>query len=165
MATETESGSTRYKLGIDGWIAGAGGGFVGGILMGLVMQFVMPTQTLQLAIPAMYGIEGPALGIGWALHQFHAVVLGVTYVALVQFEPIRGPAKRVVPAIGLGIGYGVVTTFLLGAILMPVWLSAVGFAAMPPLPNVGIPQTPLSLLAHVIYAIPVAVAYAATGRT
>lgn len=43
---------------------------------------------------------------------------------------------------------------------MPLWLSAVGFPMAPPFPNVAFPGTVLSLVGHIVYAIPVALAYA-----
>jgi len=128
------------------------------------MQYAIPTPMFEMAIPAMYGIDGPALLAGWALHQFHGVVLGLAYVALVQLGPFRESARRVGPAIGLGIGYGVLTTALLAVLVMPVWLSTLGFPGAPPFPNVAIPGTLVSLLGHVVYAVPVALAYALVAR-
>lgn len=164
MATDTRPNVSLGGTSLDDWAAGALGGFVGSILMGLVMQFVMLGQTLELAVPAMYGIEGPALLAGWALHQFHGVVLGLTYVAIVHSGPLSRPARQGRSAIGLGIGYGILTTAVLGVLVMPVWLSIVGFPGALPVPNVGMPQTVLSLLAHILYAIPVAVGYALVDR-
>ncbi|WP_233710790.1 hypothetical protein [Natronococcus pandeyae] len=146
------------------WAAGAIGGFVGSIFFGLIMQYVIPAPMLEMAIPAMYGIEGPALAAGWAIHQFHGVVLGLTYVALVQFGPLREPAKRVGSAIWLGIGYGVVTTVVLAVLVMPVWLTIVGFPMAPSFPNVAVPDTFVSLIGHAVYAVPVALAYALIAR-
>jgi len=158
----TENASTVGFGGIDSnqWVAGAAGGFLGSVLFGLIMQYVMPPPLLEMVIPAMYGIEGPALLAGWAIHQFHGVVLGLTYVALVQAPPLRERARRVRGALGLGVAYGIATTVGLAVIVMPLWLSAVGFPMAPPFPNVGFPGTLLSLVGHVVYAIPVALAYA-----
>ncbi|QFU84726.1 hypothetical protein [Natronorubrum aibiense] len=160
MATETPTTTSVGTVTVTDWAAGAVGGFVGSVLFGLIMQYVIPAPMLEMAIPAMYGIEGPALMAGWAIHQFHGVVLGLAYVALVQFGAFREPAKRVGPAIGLGIGYGVLTTVLLAVLVMPIWLSVVGFPMAPPFPNVAIPGTLVSLVGHIVYAVPVAVAYA-----
>lgn len=124
------------------------------------MQYVMPAPLLEVVIPAMYGIEGPALATGWAFHQFHGVVLGLAYVALVQFEPLRSPARRISGSIVLGVGYAVVTTLLLAVFVMPIWLSTVGVPAAPPFPNIAFPDTVVSLLGHIAHAVPVAVAYA-----
>lgn len=160
MATETQTTLPIGNATTTDWAAGAIGGFVGSIFFGLIMQYVIPAPILEMAIPAMYGIEGPALLAGWAIHQFHGVVLGLTYVALVQFEPLREPAKRMGSAVGLGIAYGILTTAILAVLVMPVWLSGLGFPGAPPFPNVAIPGTLVSLVGHVVYAVPVAVAYA-----
>ena len=163
MATETAETTAETGLGsIDStqWLAGAAGGFLGSVLFGLMMRYVMPPPLLEVVIPAMYGIEGPALAAGWAIHQFHGVMLGLTYVALVQFEPFREPARRLGGSLVLGMAYGVLTTIGLAVIVMPLWLSAVGFPMAPPFPNIAFPGTVLSLVAHVVYAIPLALAYA-----
>jgi uncharacterized membrane protein YagU involved in acid resistance len=160
MATETKTASTTSSVTSEQWIAGAVGGFVGSIGFGLMMLFVMPPPLLETVIPAMYGIEGPALLAGWAIHQFHGVVLGLTYVALVQAGPLREPARKLGSAVGLGVAYGILTTLVLAVLVMPLWLAAVGFPAAPPFPNVGFPATLVSTLGHVVFAVPVAVAYA-----
>lgn len=159
IATKTRASTGLGNVRSNEWIAGATDGFVGSIFFGLIMQFVMP-PLLEIVIPAMYGIAGPALAAGWALHLFHGVVLGLTYVALVQFEPFRGPARRIAGSIVLGVGYGILTTVVLAVLVMPVWLSVVGFPAAPPFPNITIPGTLVSLMGHIVYAIPVAVSYA-----
>ncbi len=160
MATNTQQSVSVGNVTKSEWAAGAVGGFVGSVLFGLIMQFVIPAPMLEMAIPAMYGIEGPALAAGWAIHQFHGVVLGLTYVALVQFGPLREPATKTGPAVGLGVGYGVLTTVLLAVLVMPLWLGALGFPGAPPFPNIAIPGTVVSLVGHIVFAVPVAVAYA-----
>lgn len=62
MATKTTETTAETGLGtVDStqWLAGAAGGFLGSVLFGLIMQYVMPPPMLEMAIPAMYGIEGP----------------------------------------------------------------------------------------------------------
>jgi hypothetical protein len=160
MATNTTTVSSVSSVTSEQWLAGAAGGFVGSILFGLMMMFVMPAPLLEVVIPAMYGIEGPALLAGWVIHQFHGVVLGLVYVALVQFGALREPARDFTGAVGLGVAYGVLTTLVLAVLVMPLWLAAVGFPAAPPFPNVAFPATIVSTLGHVVYAIPLAIAYA-----
>ena len=164
MATETQSATRFDGIGTDQWIAGIAGGFLGSILFGLMMQFVMPAPVLEMAIPAMYGIEGPALWAGWAIHQFHGVVLGLAYVAVVQAGPLRATAHELPDAVGLGVAYGVLTTLLLAVIVMPLWLGAVGFGGAPPFPNIAFPATLMSMVGHIVYAVPVAVAYAVVSE-
>lgn len=163
MSSETQTRATQAETtGIETnqWLAGAAGGFVGSVLFGLMIQYVMPPPLLEVVLPAMYGIEGPALTAGWAIHQFHGVVLGLAYVAAVQFGPLRAPARRLGGALGLGVAYGVLTTVLLAVLVMPLWLQTVGFPMAPPFPNVAFPATLISTVGHVVYAVPVAVAYA-----
>ncbi|MFA9516189.1 hypothetical protein ACERIT_03055 [Halopenitus sp. H-Gu1] len=160
MATETRSSDVTMGVASEQWIAGAVGGFLGSIPFGLLMMYVMPPPLLEIVIPAMYGIESPALIAGWALHQFHGVVLGVVYVALVQAGWFHETARSLRGALGLGVAYGILTTVVLAVIVMPLWLGVVGFPNAPPFPNFGIPATMISGLGHIIYAIPVAVLYA-----
>ncbi|CCQ35720.1 uncharacterized protein Nmlp_1519 [Natronomonas moolapensis 8.8.11] len=144
-------------------VAGAAGGFVGSLLMGVLMQTLNP-GTMQMGIPAMYGFEGPAPTIGWAFHQYHGVVLGVGYVLGVEnVRSLRQSARRLGGAVGLGVGYGVATTAL-PVFVMPLWLSTMGFGGAPPFPNLAIPGTLISAAMHVVYAVPVALAhYVAAG--
>ena len=162
MSTETETANvegtqllntTPKKLA-----AGAVGGFVGSLIMGVLMQTMNP-GTLQMGIPAMYGIEGPSLGVGWAFHQWHGVFLGIVYVLGVEnIGALREKARSLGGAVGLGVGYGILTT-LLPVFVMPVWLTAMGFAGAPPFPNFGIPGTLISAVMHIVYAVPLALVY------
>lgn len=165
MSTKTRTAAPVSAVTTNEWLAGAVGGFVGSVLFGLIMMYVIPAPMLAVVIPAMYGIEGPALLAGWALHQFHGVVLGLAYVALVRATPgrIGRLARDRTGALGFGVAYGVLTTVVLAVLVLPVWLGAVGFAGGPPFPNVSYPGTVVSLVGHVVYAIPVAVAYALTA--
>lgn len=128
------------------------------------MTYVMPPPLLEIVIPAMYGIEGPTLLAGWAIHQFHGVVLGLGYVALVQYGGLHETAQSVGGAVGLGVAYGIATTAILAVLVMPLWLSAVGFPKAPPFPNFAIPATIISTIGHIIYAIPLTVAYAVVSE-
>lgn len=164
MGTETRSAEPTTSVTPRQWTAGALGGIVGSVFFGLMMMSVMPPPLLKIVIPAMYGIEGPALTMGWLLHLFHGLVLGLGYVALVQAEPVKKTARSMGGAIGLAVVYGIVTTAVLAVVVMPLWLSAVGFPNAPPFPNVAVPDTIVSTIGHIIYAVPVAVLYAWSTR-
>jgi hypothetical protein len=69
-------------------------------------------------------------------------------------------ATRLSGSLALAVAYGILTTFGLAVLVMPLWLSAVGFAGAPPFPNLSVPGTLVSLAGHILYAIPVAGAYA-----
>jgi hypothetical protein len=144
-------------------LAGVVGGFVGSLLMGAIMSTMNP-GTLNVAIPAMYGVEGPSATAGWALHGWHGVVLGAVYVLGVEnIGAVRERARTAGGAIAGGVGYGVLTT-LLPVLVMPLWLTAVGFGNAPPFPNIGFPATAMSAVTHVVYAVPVGIAYYLVAR-
>jgi len=147
------------------WVRGALGGFIGSIGFGLLMAFVMPPPLLEVVIPNMYGIaatpENPAPLAGWFFHQFHGVMLGLAYVAYVERPAIRDwlDARTLKGAMVHGVIWGVVTTLVLAVLVMPIWLQVVGFPMAPPFPNLGA-GTILSLVGHLMYAVPLAVVYA-----
>ncbi|SEH67787.1 hypothetical protein SAMN05192561_1303 [Halopenitus malekzadehii] len=163
MATDTTTASATTGVASNRWIAGAVGGFIGSIPFGLMMMYVMPPPMLEVVVPALYGLDG--LVAGWAIHQFHGVVLGVVYVGLVQLPPLKRPASEPSSAFVLAIGYGILTTIVFAVLVMPIWLATVGFPNAPPFPNVAIPGTIVSTIGHIVYAIPLALLYAVTGTT
>jgi hypothetical protein len=105
------------------------------------------TGTISMAIPALYGLTGPSLIIGELIHLVHGAILGVVYAAIVSATGYGHHLDDVKKATVWGLGYGLVTTVLLAALLMPVWLSAVGFPNAPTAPNFN----PMGLLGHLIY--------------
>jgi uncharacterized membrane protein YagU involved in acid resistance len=146
------------------WVVGAVGGFVGSVPLGLMMQFGNPEPLLALALPSMYGLAAPNLFTGWVLHQFHGVVLGVGYVAVVQSHRFEPHATTLRGAVGLAVVVGVVTTVVLSVALMPLWLAFVGYPYTPPFPDLTMPEKLWSVLGHVVYALPVTVGYALVAR-
>lgn len=163
MATETQTVTETTGITTNLVLAGAVGGLIGGVLFGLMMQFVLPKPLLEMAIPAMYGISGPALGAGWAIHLFHGVVLGVVYVVIAG-TLLGESARSTGGALGLAVAYGIVLTAVLAVLVMPVWLSTVGFPKAPPFPNIAMPGTIMNTIGHIVYAIPVALSYAMVSQ-
>ena len=141
MSTETHSQTANTIAG--NWKAGVVGGIVGAIGMGgLILG--MNTPTLAVAIPSLYTLAPPASpGAGLVVHVSHGAVLGVIFAGLVGALDLDSPFIHV----GAGIGWGVATWVVFAALVMPVWLSAVGSPASPPLPNFA----PPSLLWHAVY--------------
>ncbi|WP_276280000.1 DUF6789 family protein [Halorussus caseinilyticus] len=129
------------------------GGALAGLLAGIVMGAMLTTQmgpVIRVAIPSMYGLEG--LAAGWVAHLFHSVVLGVAFAGLATAVGVGESTGR---AAAFGVGYGVVLWVVLAAVVMPIWLSAVGSPANPPLPNFD----PESLVGHVVYGLVLGVAF------
>jgi hypothetical protein len=154
MSTTTETvGDTGELSG--NWQAGVLGGIVGALAMGALV-LAMNAPTLAVAIPSLYGLAPPPNpGLGMAVHVSHGAVLGVVFAALVGTLDVEDTARR----IGLGVAWGVATWVGLAALLMPVWLSAVGSPASPPFPNFA----PPSLLWHVVYGGVLGGVYAVTA--
>lgn len=122
------------------------------------LVLAMNAATLAVAIPSLYGLAPPpAPGVGLVVHVSHGAVLGVVFAGIVAALGVDSDARIV----GLGLGWGVVTWAVLAALVMPVWLGAVGSPANPPLPNFA----PPSLLWHAVYGLGLGGVYAATvGR-
>ncbi|WP_254279892.1 histidine kinase [Haloarcula marina] len=148
MATQTP---TDTGVVLEDWQAGVVGGIAGAAVMAVLIS-VMNPGVLTGAIPGLYGLSGGVAG--WAVHLSHGAVLGVVFAAVVESGIVD---RSVGSTVGLGILWGVVAWVVLAALVMPVWLSAVGFPAAPPFPNFAIP----SLLWHVVYGGVLGVAYAA----
>ena len=116
------------------------------------MQYEKPEPLIALALLMMYGLSGPDLFAGWAVHQFHGVALAVMYVAAVQWGQLTEYAKTLRGAAVLAVVVGVVSTALLSVLLLPLWLGAVGSPFTPTFPDLAMPETLWSVLGHVICA-------------
>jgi hypothetical protein len=149
MATETQT-ATDTGLALPDWQAGVVGGIAGAAVMAVLIS-IMNAAVLAGAIPALYGLSG---GIaGWVVHLSNGAILGVVFAAILRAV---GEDRSAGSIVGLGLLWGVVTWVGLAALVMPLWLSAVGFPMAPPFPNFA----PPSLLWHAVYGGVLGVAYA-----
>jgi hypothetical protein len=147
------------------WVVAAVTGFLGSVPLGLMMQYENPEPLVALALPTMYGLAGPDLLVGWAIHQFHGVALAFAYVGAVQWPPVARTATTARGALALAVAVGVLTTAVLSVLVMPLWLGAVGYPFTPAFPDLAMPEKLWSVLGHVVYALPVTVGYAVVART
>lgn len=145
-ATEAETG-----VHLADWQAGVTGGIAGAAVMAVLISF-MNAAVLAGAIPALYGLSGGVAG--WVVHLSHGAILGVVFAALI--ERVYPGEHSTGSIVGLGLLWGVVTWIGLAGLVMPLWLSAVGFPMAPPFPNFA----PPSLLWHAVYGGVLGVAYA-----
>jgi fucose 4-O-acetylase-like acetyltransferase len=145
MSTETGT-RTDIEESTNEWVGGVLAGIVGSIVMGALMVVQM-RPVLEMAIPALYGIAGPAGAVGFTIYVVHGAIFGLVFAALLSLGQLRGYADAVGRSVGLGIGYGVVIWVVAAAILMPVWLSAVGFPGAPPVGNFNT----TSLVGHAVF--------------
>lgn len=149
--TRTETGTTTDTT-LEPWQAGLLGGIAGGVVFGAMMS-VMMTPVIEMAIPALYGIEGPAGLAGWVIHMSNSAILGVVFGALVGASDLSGTGTLA----GVGLAYGIALWVVLAAVVMPIWLGVVGFPGAPPLPNFN----PMSMTGHAVYGVVLGVVYAA----
>lgn len=146
MSTRTETvREEETAVGVADWKAGVIGGIAGAIVMaGLILA--MNEAVLAVAIPSLYALAPPPnTAAGLVVHIFHGATLGVVFAGLVGALDLDSMVER----IGAGLGWGVVIWVALAALLMPVWLSAVGSPADPPFPNFA----PPSLTWHLVYGL------------
>jgi hypothetical protein len=141
VGTETES---EIVIENGSWISGMLAGIAGSVVMAALMIAMGATAVLAVAMPGLYTLAPPASpAAGLFVHLSHGAVLGVVFLAALNAAGVDDP-RRVVAA---GVGYGVVAWVVLAALVMPVWLGAVGFPNAPPFPNFAVP----SLLWHLVY--------------
>lgn len=155
MATETTTPNVRTRKTGD-WQSGVVGGLAGGLVFGALLSLMMPA-VMEVAIPALYGLEGGLAG--WFIHMTHAAIFGVVFAAIVPYALDEMPTAREI--VGLGVVYGAILWVLMAVFLMPVWLSAVGFAGAPPVPNVDW----MSFVGHLLYGAVLGGVYAALRAT
>lgn len=153
MSTTTDT-SARTGTRRGNWAAGAVGGVVGAIVMGGLM-IAMNEAVIAVAIPSLYTLAPPpSLPMGMGVHIFHGLFLGLVFAGVVAAIDLDSPLSKV----GAGVVWGVLTWALLAALLMPVWLDAVGSPANPPFPNFAMP----SLLWHVVFGLVLGAVYVAS---
>lgn len=154
MGSETIS-APATGVSSDEWQSGVLAGIAGGAVMAVVMLAMGATNVLGGAIPGLYGLAPPATpGLGLFIHISHGAGLGVGFAALARTVDVRTPFRMALT----GLLYGISLWVVAAALVMPVWLSAVGFPAAPPFPNFALP----SLLWHAVYGVVLGVAFAVT---
>jgi len=134
------------------WYRGVGAGLVGGLVMGVLFSLLTP-PVIENGIPALVGLSG---GIaGWVVHMSISAVFGVVFAAALTRPRLAGLAESPAGVVGLGAAYGVALWIVAAGVVMPLWLSAVGFPAPPPLPNLGL----TGLLTHLVFGLVLGATY------
>lgn len=145
MASETSLEREPARTSRTGdWWAGFVGGLAGAISFAALLAVASPA-TISREVPALFLVAGPNVLVGFAIHLAIGALLGVVYATFVglaglQWEP---PAKQV----ATGLIFGLVTWGLLDAVLVPMWLEAVGYSTVPVVPRVVV----ASLVGHTVY--------------
>lgn len=157
MAQETQQETQRFERTEtvrDGpsWQHGVEAGLIGGLVMGVLFSVLMP-PVIENAIPALVGLTG---GIaGWVVHMSISAVFGVVFVAALAHPRLAAIAESMEGVVSLGLAYGVILWAVAAGVVMPLWLSAVGFPNPPPLPNLGL----IGLLTHLVFGVVLGASY------
>jgi hypothetical protein len=134
------------------WQHGVEAGLLGGLVMGALFTLLMP-PVIENAIPALVGLSGGLAG--WIVHMSISAVFGVVFAAAVAQPRVADVAESQTLTAGLGLAYGVILWAAAAGIVMPLWLSAVGFSSPPPLPNLGL----MDLFTHLVFGLVLGVSY------
>lgn len=127
------------------WKGGAVAGFVATLAMGIAMMLVTP-ETLSETIAGLYGVPG-SLVIGWLVHLFHGTIFGIGFAVLLDDPSLINVTGWLWKSVLVGILYGLLLAIVGTGVILPMWVSVVGFYEAPALPFVTVPL----LAYHVIY--------------
>jgi hypothetical protein len=143
----TETPEVTVDTTANKWLSVVVASLVGGIVMGLPMQFVMD---IMHVVGGLYGYESVA--VGWIGHLFHSVVFGLVFAGVVSVGPLKEYAATYPTNLGVGAAYGFGLWIFGGVIAMPLWLQSAGVEYAPSVPNLD----PMSLVGHVAFGVVVA---------
>jgi uncharacterized membrane protein YagU involved in acid resistance len=156
MGAETRvDRAAETGIELEPWQGGVVGGLAGALLFGALMAAATP-GVLAGAIPALYGFSPPAPGVGWVFHMSHGAIIGVGFAAVAEGGLLGEPFDTVLGRAGAGLIYGLVVWVAFAVLVMPVWLTAVGFPNAPAVPNVGVE----SFLGHALFGLVLGATYA-----
>jgi len=143
-----EDERTELPAAFDGswaWRGGAVAGAIATVAMGVAIS-LMDLELLRVAIAGLYGLEG-SLAAGWIAHLVHGIIFGLIFAAFLSDPALYRVEETLWKSVVAGVVYGVVLTVVGAGLIMPMWLSAVGFQTPPSMPNVTLP----SLVWHLVY--------------
>ncbi|WP_147435885.1 hypothetical protein [Haloarcula sp. Atlit-47R] len=84
-----------------------------------------------------------------------SAVFGVVFAAALPQPRLAAVGESVGGVVGFGLGCAAVLWIVAAGVVMPLWLSAVGFPSPPPLPNLGA----MGLLTHLVFGLVLVVSY------
>ena len=161
MSTETEAAEPDYEMSFLQLVIGAIGGTLGALLFGLIIEFGVSDLTIAIAIPSVYGIEGPLPVGAWGIHLFNGSILGMLYAIAVHYEPFSRYARSYRGSTALGIAFWIVLAALV-ALILPVW-SRVGMGGLADLPAITPGVVVATIGGHVLFGLVVSLTYASTA--
>ena len=135
------------------WRAGAVGGFVAGVAMGIVLHGALG---LMPTIGALIGIE--TVLAGWGVHLFNSTLFGLLFVALFDRPFFDDLGTDVGGCLSLGVIHSALLGVLTGGLLLPTAIAIEGATSLP-IPTLPVP----GLTAGFEFAVVIAVAHLLYG--
>jgi len=143
----TNPGVSPSRIGL-----AVGASLTAGLAMGLTMLALGGDVPV---IGALYGAENVTVAV--ISHEFHSVVFGLTYVAVLSALPATS-TRCWKQCVGIALGFGVALWLLAAGLLMPLWLQLVGIEA--PVPNL----TMVGFVAHAVWGLTLGSLYQAGSQ-
>jgi len=136
------------------WRAGAIGGFVAGVTMGVVLHGILG---LMPTIGALIGVE--TVVAGWAVHLFNSTLFGLLFVAAFDRPFFDDLGADVGGCLSLGVVHSALLGVLTGGVLLPTAIALEGATALP-IPTLPVPGLTASFefgvaiaVAHLLYGV------------
>ncbi len=149
MSQTADSGSV-----VRNWRAGAIGGFVAGIAMGVVLHGILG---LMPTIGALIGIE--TVVAGWAVHLFNSTLFGTLFIAVFDRPFFDDLGSDVGGCVSLGVVHSALLGMITGGLLLPTAIAIEGATSLP-VPTLPVPGLTASFefgaviaVAHLIYGV------------
>ncbi|MFC7076554.1 ATP-binding protein [Haloarcula halophila] len=140
LVEETVYGIPPRRLAI-----AVGASLLAGVVMGVPLQLLAGSVPV---IGALYGVTD--IWVGWITHEFHSIVFGLVYGALVTALPVEDDPLRYV---GVAVAWALVLWLFAAGLVMPLWLGLLGFTAS--LPSLSM----MSLFGHLVWGVSLGGAY------
>lgn len=129
------------------WKGGAVSGLIATAIMGVAIT-IMDLSTLREAIAGLYGFQGNFF-VGWIAHLTHGTLFGLIFAVVLADPILHRVGEWLWKSIAAGVVYSVVLAVAGAGVIMPVWLTIVGFNEPPTVPFVTVPI----LVWHLIYGL------------
>lgn len=134
---------SRIEIVTGGLLAG----FVGGVGMGVVLQFGPNVFELLGAL-----IGSPTVVAGWLVHLTLSMVFGIAFTAIVSHRSIQQFLSEFEDFVGAGVAFGTVIGLLAGGLVLPVAVGQAGVATLP-LPFLPLPGLAAELIGAGVFAV------------
>jgi len=140
------------------WKGGALAGLAATVVMGAALTVIDP-RIVSESIAGLYGVSG-SLAAGWVAHLAHGTLFGIVFAVLLSDPGLYLVREWLWKSVVAGLVYGLVLAVVGAGIIMPIWLSAVGFSSPPSIPHV----TETLLIWHAVYGIVLGALFSLAGR-